>query len=109
MPFAFGLPLENVRERSVSLIVQPSGRGYILLIKGAADFGCSHSVRGEIEYLFNNPPRVLIGNNLPLELGVFFVTDRRIRPVMRSAQEAGFHCRLDLFCLSAERAFRSEC
>ena len=69
MPFVFGLPLENVRERSVSPVVQPSGSRDMLLVKGDVDFGCSHSVRREIEYLFNNPPRVLVGDNLPLELG----------------------------------------
>ena len=100
MPFAFRLPLEDMSERSISLIVQPSGCGYMLLIKGAADFGCSHAMCGKVKYLFNDPPRVLVGDNLPLELGVFLVTNRRISPVVLSAQKAGFHCRLDLFaCL----------
>lgn len=94
---AFGLSLKDMGERSVLLVVQPCRSWYVFIVKYSSYSSRSYTMRCKVEYLFNYPPCVLIGYDFALDFRVLFVADWRIRSVVRSADKAGFHCRLDLF------------
>ena len=89
IPLAFGLFLNNMSEPSVFLIIYPRVRRYLFLAESFADFCGSHTMCGKVKYFLNDPPRVLIGYQFALDLGVFFVAYWRYIAHMRSVMESG--------------------
>ena len=100
IPLVLGLVLENMSEGSVPLKIDPSGSRDFFLFKDFADVCASVTVCGKVEYLFDDPLVLGIGDQVSFHIGVFYIPDGSVSSKMSTAHKFGVQSRLDfLRCL----------
>ena len=96
IPLVLGLVLENMSEGSVPLKIDPSGSRDFFLFKDFADVCASVTVCGKVEYLFDDPLVLGIGDQVSFHIGIFYIPDGSVSSKMSTAHKFGAQSRLDL-------------
>ena len=79
----------DIGERSVSRVVEPAGRGNLLVNQNTRNFGSTCSAIGKIKDLFNDPTGFLIDLDQIFDFTMLLVTKRRICTDMLSCGKLG--------------------